>query len=1143
VVAVLSKSFGFPEVPFAHSGKGKEITEKITKPLLNASTNYDRVSGYFSPSALRILIEEFASVWKSGGTIRLIMGFHDQSKIFDESILAASDVKQAVSLALQGQIKEIRKHLDGRQKEVISELCTQRAIQVRLAIPPRKYDRVIKNQKWDKHGPIFHSKFAIFHREQQQSKPGFFKKAINSILGTSGVSIPHAEIWQSANMRLINGAEFVVVTGSQNDSQTAFEDNVEDALVHRSSEPSEKKYASYFVDRFEDLWWKSSEMSDVVLVPFDSEFMEFMDEVSGGKTGERNYPKLLTLDQFYGAVSLSPVYHSHMLPNVGLMPHQMNVYRDTLSRWPIRGLIADEVGLGKTIEAGSVLDYCYRFLGIKRIAIITPAELRNQWRSEMETFFDLDFAIYRSENKEYEFSTKQTIPSQQVFAVDAPELQIISWHYMRSKSIQQLGDWLPELLIVDEAHNARSNSDGPLKLLSLLRELKEMVPHVLLLTATPYQTKLQDMHDLLDLIGLPSEHNLESLERHVDFVANRNQTDLDFNLRQIKLLHSSLSNFMPTKYIQHFDYLEKLSQVDFSSVSNIREYVSLGFTEYPRVPAMECHPTNLIMSRNTREQLKHSGYQFPTTKLHGSKVILTDTQSKWFNLLDEYLCEHHQLVERRTSLRSSPIGFNRNNFRLRIVSSINAAMATLTNRENKLDEWKGLKVGGVTLNESRPIDQNLYDAIQSNADTELSYLREVLRQLEQAFVQSKSVVDPKLEQLKLEVEKYLALGCKILVFSQYTATTKAVMEKLHPLSATHSFGRYDGDEMGLYNHTNSTIEPKDKDAMKKALRGGKIEVLVCSNMASEGLNLQTASVVINVDVPYNPAILMQRFGRVDRLGQKSPEVHLVNLYYPGTVEDGIFAALARRWDELVAVTGSAPKILDRVHEEAIRDDFDMQIPIDSIIEETIYQTDDGIESCTINTIQPMNEFLAHSPKKWIIEEFSSWFADFGLDAVLKDSEAEIESVNYSWSPTDENFVQWKSDLMEYLTTIHFPDFDSEEEIEWVEVFPVVDEKLNTLVLVGSIGSSFAPLPLDSWRNILSFIINGEPLNSLLPLANSWEDAANEVLINDIKIDHSSMKTMYPKSVQFPTIVSHELGKSLGFLPVLSSCLHDVAEEE
>lgn len=1140
---VLSNSSGFPEVPFAISGKGKEITENITKPLLEASSNYDRVAGYFSPSALKILIEEFAAVWKTGGTIRLIMGFHDQSKIFDEKIHAKKDIKHAVTLALRGHVKEINKHLDNRQKEVISELCSQRAIQVRLAIPPKKYERVLRNKKWDKNGPIFHSKFAVFHREPQQSKKGVISKIKNAIFGNYRTSKRPSDTWQSANIRIRNGAEFVVVTGSQNDSRTAFEDNIEDALVHRSFEPSERKYASFFVDRFEDLWWKSSEMSDVVLVPFDTEFMELMEKVAAPTTSECENPKLLTWDRFYENVSSSPVYHAHMLPNVGLMPHQMNVYQNTLSRWPVRGLIADEVGLGKTIEAGSILDYCHRFLGIKRIAIITPAELRKQWRSEMEMFFNLDFGIYSSGKKMYEFSTKQPVPSEQVFATNAPDLQIISWHYLRSKSIQELGEKLPDLLIVDEAHNARSNVNGPLKLLTLLRELKVKIPHLLLLTATPYQTKLQDMHDLLDLIGLPPEHDLASLEKHVDFVANKHIQDMEFHLDQIHLLHSSLNYLAPKNHIQSFKTLENLSKIDFTVIQNKSEYVNLGFFESPRIPAVKCHPTNLLMSRNTRTQLKNSGYIFPKTKLYGSTVKLSDKQSNWFELLDDYLVNHHQLVERRTSKKSSPIGFNRNNFRLRIVSSINAAMATLENRVNSLKQWKSLKIGDLTLNESRTIDQNLHDTIQSNAETESSYLREVLVQLKQAFVIKKSVVDPKLEQLKKEVEKFLKLGCKILVFSQYTATTKAVMQKLHPLSAIHSFGRYDGEEMGLYNHTNNTIELKDKDAMKKAHREGKIDVLVCSNMASEGLNLQTASVVINVDVPYNPAILMQRFGRVDRLGQKSPEVHLVNLYYSGTVEDGIFAALARRWDELVAVTGSAPKILERVHEEAIRDDYDMQMPIDSIIEEAINRTDDRIGSYTSNSIQKMNEFLELSPKKWVIEEFTSWFDDLGLNVEIKDSEAKIDTVNYSWSPTDSNFVQWESDLMDYLNSVHYSDFDSEEDFEFIEIFPVLDKNLNTLVLIGSHGNSFFPMGLESWRSILSFVLNQQPLNSLPSSTLSWEDAAKKVLSKDFQIDHTAMKTIYPDIVKAPEHQPFSLGTSIGFIPMNAFNKSDVFEEE
>ena len=233
----------FPEVQKFYSGRGEFITENITKPLLRSSTDYDRVTGYFSSQSLKHLLSEFANVWKAGGAVRLIIGFHDQGKIFGEKISADEDIIQAVSKALAGNASELLDKIDRREKEIISELSKQRAIQVRLAIPKIKYERVIKNQLWDDKPPIFHSKFAIFHKIKKKSFVGKLSSNIYK-------SLYRTKKWKSAQMLRIEGGEFTVVTGSQNDSNTAFTENIEDAVVFNSTNKIERGYADYFYNRF-----------------------------------------------------------------------------------------------------------------------------------------------------------------------------------------------------------------------------------------------------------------------------------------------------------------------------------------------------------------------------------------------------------------------------------------------------------------------------------------------------------------------------------------------------------------------------------------------------------------------------------------------------------------------------------------------------------------------------------------------------------------------------------------------------------------------------------------------------------------------------------------------------------------------------
>jgi superfamily II DNA or RNA helicase len=1127
----------FPKVDFAFSGAGNHITQNITKPLLESSTNYDRVTGFFSPTALKYLIEEFASVWKSGGTIRLIMGFHDQYRVFDEKIRAASNIKRAVSLALEGEIEEISKHLNNQQKEVIAELSSQRALQVRLAIPTKKYERVKKNGKWDNHGPVFHSKFAVFHSRNKKNKSrlvNWFKtrfrgkpRAISSM--------------KTAKMRLASGDSFVVVTGSQNDSHTAFSDNVEDAIVHRSSDKEGKKYASYFVNRFEDLWWAHEELDEVVLVPFDSEFLEFMTESSKTDsndseqntgdpedTGDQNIP-VLTWEKFYQNVSTSRIYHSYLLPNVGLLPHQMSVYQDILSRWPIRGIIADEVGLGKTIEAGSIIDYCLTHLNFDRVCVLTPASLQGQWQSEMETLFELDFSITDSRN----------VDSDGIFAASAPVRQIISWHWIRSFSVDEIGNNLPDLLIVDEAHNAR----GSTQFAKFMRDIKDLIPHVVLLTATPYQTQLQDMQDLLDIVGVPKSCSISTLEYHTNFVAKRIREHMNETLPHVKQIHGSLTHFAPMPLIDSVPLLRKLHKLQYNENQKVGWYLKKEIISIPYEIAINCHPVNFLMSRNTRESLKESGYQFPESKLHGPNVTLSEAQSKWFNKLEIYLSDYYLLVEKEVG-KQPPLGFNQNNFRLRWVSSINAAIESLQNREKGLENWKALNVGDKIPNTDKLITATHLISINAKVEEEINHIFEVRRGLQLAFEEQKILRDPKLEQLKKEVEKYRGKECKILIFSKFVDTCTAIMDLLQPLSIKHTIGRFHGgkDGMGIYDYSTKSVQPKNKSEMKEAHKKGDIDILICSDMASEGLNLQTASVVINVDVPYNPAVLMQRFGRVDRLGQQSDEVNLVNLYYPGSVEDRIFGALSRRWDELVAITGAAPRILDAISDNSTRAQFDLAIPIDLIINEAIENSSTSpISSVPFDRIIPMNDFLNSSPKKWFIEEIGKLLEEYGQPILSTQHHISDGDEIYSWVPTDVDYLQWGSSTMcELLQWITPPGLcDSSESLE---IFQVTTENAQNLVLIGKYEGEYLPLPLEMWPGIFRFMIRGKPMEINIEKM-TWREAAIITIETDLFIDFNAMKTHTQTDIELPDSGGMKLGDSLGNISITPIPIPIDSEEE
>jgi hypothetical protein len=121
----------------------------------------------------------------------------------------------------------------------------------------------------------------------------------------------------------------------------------------------------------------------------------------------------------------------------------------------------------------------------------------------------------------------------------------------------------------------------------------------------------------------------------------------------------------------------------------------------------------------------------------------------------------------------------------------------------------------------------------------------------------------------------------------------------------------------LYTGTDVWLEisgsrvPSDKTGVKRALDEGKISVVFCSDAASEGLNLQSAKSIINLDVPWNPARLEQRIGRIARLGQTSLDVTIVNLWYPNSIEARMYARLLERHDLYQLAVGEFPDIFSK----------------------------------------------------------------------------------------------------------------------------------------------------------------------------------------------------------------------------------------
>jgi hypothetical protein len=345
---------------------------------------------------------------------------------------------------------------------------------------------------------------------------------------------------------------------------------------------------------------------------------------------------------------------------------------------------------------------------------------------------------------------------------------------------------------------------------------------------------------------------------------------------------------------------------------------------------VKTHPGHLLTIRNTRGALMELGYSFPERNFLAPPLTIDEAVADFYSMVDTYLDTAFGRVEAALHPeRANALGFMKSTYRQRLASSLRAAERTLDRRIARLER---LLEGAAPPDgeDDEGLDDLDEDFESSSSDTtsggarveqacrvELGYLHDLVRKLEDLDVEDLGQ-DPKLDLLIDLVGQHLARGDQMLVFSRYTDTVDACVElyldrQIGSEPAPHA--KYTGGESWIDSGAGPL--PVTKEEIRRALDEGEIDVVFCSDAASEGLNLQAARVIINVDVPWNPARLEQRIGRIARLGQRAAEVDIYNLWYPDSVEARIYERLLQRRDLYELAVGEFPEIVG----SAIRDEL------------------------------------------------------------------------------------------------------------------------------------------------------------------------------------------------------------------------------
>ncbi|MFD2165233.1 RNA polymerase-associated protein RapA [Thalassotalea euphylliae] len=459
---------------------------------------------------------------------------------------------------------------------------------------------------------------------------------------------------------------------------------------------------------------------------------------------------------------------------VSLIPHQLYIAEEVGSRFAPRVLLADEVGLGKTIEAGLIIHQQLVTGRAQRVLIVVPESLMHQWLVEMLRRFNLKFAIYDEErcqqsDGENPFSEEQLVLVNLDFVTDHPQ-----WYEAMIAE-----DW--DLMVVDEAHHLNWSKDAPSLEYQCIEQLASVIPGVLLLTATPDQLgheshfarlRLLDPDRFYDYQAFIEEesHYTEVADVANTLLAEQALTEAQSEQLQALLKESDINAL-----------LVALSTGDDDVQQEARSQLINQL--------LDRHGTGRILFRNSRNTIKG----FPGRQALPAPLALPS----------EYKVALEDLLEGKSAEDIAALNQSRYLPTPERLYSLNASAAT----------W--------------------YDI-----DPRVDYLIDLLRSLNQD---------------------------KVLVICAHAETA---------IELEMALRTKEGMRAAVF-HEGLSIFERDRAAAYFAQEEESAQVLLCSEIGSEGRNFQFAHHLVLFDLPTNPDLLEQRIGRLDRIGQtETIKLHL-----------------------------------------------------------------------------------------------------------------------------------------------------------------------------------------------------------------------------------------------------------------------------
>ncbi|MBU0460857.1 MAG: DEAD/DEAH box helicase family protein [Nanoarchaeota archaeon] len=542
------------------------------------------------------------------------------------------------------------------------------------------------------------------------------------------------------------------------------------------------------------------------------------------------------------------------------LPHQVLAVNHVLGQFKPRCLIADEVGLGKTIEAALIYEELKLRNVVKRILIITPAGLTEQWKDEMKTKFNEDFSKIDKNSSEALKSLHGNVNIWKKY-----DRVITSLDFLKPKALKDsLSDSIKkkreehnrfitencinahwDMVIFDEAHKLSKDSDGAeTSRYKIGKSLSETVPIFLLLTATPHQGDSSKFRHLLGLIDEYKFYSPESLNpENVKSVTVKNKKRAATDFKGNLLFKSRITSIVKIKRDEKDIEVELYNEVS----KYIAEYYNLASRE-------------------------------------GNFAFM-------FLLI---------LYQRMVSSSSRAI-YNALNNRLKMLEGIQ--LENNKPNPNVEDDFEELNGQEAYEQLTQKVTKENLVAIQSKVREEIELLTKCVALAKKtSFGRQDYKIRKTLEIIDEIKKRENNPKTKFLIFTEFVSTQYYLGEILESVGYKVA---YLNGRMNLDKKIEAKLQFKEDH-----------QILISTEAGGEGINLQFCHVIINFDLPWNPMRIEQRIGRLDRIGQKK-DVLVFNYIIENTVEDRVHEVLQEKLDRIASQFGEDKKadVLNMLQDE------------------------------------------------------------------------------------------------------------------------------------------------------------------------------------------------------------------------------------